>query len=352
MDRRSPPTTGTGKEVRDMPEGATPQTIHIHNHPVRGGWWLRIALALLLASLVFNAMQFTEYRSYQRGNKAPYEQFVEGTLASPDKIAELKIRGIIMPPATDRILDTIDRIADDPSVKGVLLTIDSPGGLVADSDRIHQKLVKLREKVPMVVSFGRIAASGGYYVAMGAGPESQIFAEPTTWTGSIGVIIPRYDLSQLSQQLGVRSDSITTGPLKDSLDPFRELTPQERTVWDTIVKDSLDRFVGVIDAGRKDLDEAAIRPIATGQIFTSEQALQLKLIDQIGDRDAALAALQEQVGLKEARVVEYEYPTGLVEGLLGLQATELAPSADPLSRLLDASVPRAMYLFGWQSKPQ
>ncbi|MEZ6064458.1 MAG: signal peptide peptidase SppA [Planctomycetaceae bacterium] len=301
---------------------------------------------LLIASVVLNLTQLTQYKDYQAGNQAPYERFVDGELAAKDKIAELRIEGVIMPPYSSHILQTIERISEDDSVKGVLITIDSPGGLVADSHRIYDKLVKLREKVPMVVSFGRIAASGGYYAAMGAGPDSPIYAEETSWTGSIGVIIPRYDLSKLAASFGVQSDSIKTGPLKDSLDPFQPLTDQERRVWDTILEESLNRFVGVIDKGRKELDDAGVRQLATGQVFTSEQALQLKLIDKIGDRDAALADLQQQLGLEQVRVVRYEYPANLVDSLLGSRAEQLEAPRDPLSRLLDANVPRAMYLFG------
>jgi protease-4 len=325
----------------------TPQTIHIHNHPRRGGWFLRIVFVLLLISIVLNFTQLASYRDYTAGTKAPYEKYVEGALTSSDKIALLEIEGIILPPFSDRVLETIEKISKDDSVKGVVVAIDSPGGLVADSHRIYAKLRELREKKPMVVSLGRIAASGGYYIAMGAGPEAKVFAEPITWTGSIGVIIPRYDLSNLGQKIGVASDSLKTGPLKDALDPFQRLSEEERRVWDVIIHESLDEFVKVIDDGRKDLAEADIRKIATGQVFTANQALQLKLIDEIGDRDQALKTLKEQLKLADPRVVKYEHPATIVESLLGGEAPAVSIQVDPLQRLLDASVPRAMYFFGW-----
>lgn len=331
------------------PTAAVPQTIHIHNHAARGGWWLRILLGLLLVSVLLNCTQLVSYQDYQSGTSAPFERFADGTLTSSDKIALLEVEGVIMPPYSERTLEAIEKIAKDDQVKGVVLAIDSPGGLVADSHRIYKELVKLRETKPIVVSMGRMAASGGYYIAMGGGPKAPIFAEETTWTGSIGVIIPRYDLSELGTKVGVQSDALKTGPLKDALDPFRPLSEEERKVWDTVLTESLDEFVRVIDEGREPLSEADIRRVATGQVFTANQALQLKLIDRIGDQDAAIEALKKQLNLTEARIVRYEHPAGLMESLLGAQSAAFTRTTDPLARLLEASVPRAMYLFGWQS---
>ncbi|MCA9055971.1 MAG: hypothetical protein KDA75_19195, partial [Planctomycetaceae bacterium] len=95
-----------------------PQTIHIHNHPRRGGWWLRIVLLLLLISLVLNATQLVSYRDYASGSQPPFERFVDGELKSPDKIAVLEVQGIIMPPYSDRLLKSIERVQEDSSVRG------------------------------------------------------------------------------------------------------------------------------------------------------------------------------------------------------------------------------------------
>lgn len=345
QDRRSPPPSSPS----DDPRAATPQTIHIHNHPRSGGWGLRLALVLLLISIGLNLSQMAAYRDYQGGLTAPYERFADGELTSSNKIALLEIDGVIMPPYTERTLETIKRISEDDAVKGVVLAIDSPGGLVADSHRIYAELKKLREKKPMVVSMGRLAASGGYYVAMGAGPESKLFAEETTWTGSIGVIIPRFDLTELGNKIGVHSDPLKTGPLKDALDPLKPLSEEERRVWDTILTESLDEFVRVIDGGRAKLSEPDVRRLATGQIFTARQALRAGLVDEIGDQDAAIESLKQQLQLSEVRVVKYEHPKTLVDSLLGSEAPVGGAARDPWSRLLEASVPRAMYLFGWQA---
>jgi protease-4 len=103
-----------------------------------------------------------------------------------------------MTPFSDRVIKTIKKVRDDKDVKGVLLAVDSPGGTVTNSHQIYHELKKLAEQKPVVVSMGSLAASGGYFVAMGAGPKGKIFAEPTTWTGSIGVIIPHYEVTEVA----------------------------------------------------------------------------------------------------------------------------------------------------------
>ncbi len=233
-------------------------------------WLVRLLIFLLLLSLLMNFTQAVTFQQYAAGEQ-PYEKFHSGELTSNDKIARLEISGVIMPPYTDRWLKAIKKIRDDDKVKGVVLIIDSPGGLVADSHQIYHRLKELSEKKPIVVSMKRLAASGGYYVAMGAGPKAKIFVEPTTWVGSIGVIVPRYDVSELAKTWGVKSDPLVTGPLKNTLDPLNPMKPEEVEVWKAILDDAFGRFIGVIDAGRDKLDDAAIRKLATGQIYTAKQ---------------------------------------------------------------------------------
>ncbi|HBL48422.1 MAG TPA: signal peptide peptidase SppA, partial [Planctomycetaceae bacterium] len=169
-------------------------------------WIMRSMVVLLMISVLFNLGFYAWYQEYFTIGGGPTEQFETGDQFAADKIAIISITGTIMPPFTERILESIKTADEDDRVKGVLLEIDSPGGLVADSHQIYHRLVELRQKKPIVVSMKRMAASGGYYVAMGAGEEGVIFAEPTTWTGSLGVIIPRFDLSGLAENLGVVSD--------------------------------------------------------------------------------------------------------------------------------------------------
>lgn len=349
MNRPAPPSPeprGHSESRSVAIEPATPQTIHVHNYPATSGWKIRLLVVLLLISVILNFSQLTASRRYQ-GASAANERFLSGSPTSTDKIAVLEIHGVIMPPMTGRWEQIIDQIEADPQVRGVILAIDSPGGLVADSHRLYQRLVELRKSKPIYVSMERIAASGGYYMAMAAGPEGQIFAEETTWTGSIGVIIPRFDLSQLAEKFGVQSDSIKTGDLKDSLDPFQPLTAEDRAVWDAIIGEAYDEFVKVIDAGRPSLDEPTIRKLGDGRIYTARQAVANGLVDELGDRKFAIAQLAKSLNLNDPRVVRFETGRSLIESIAGMQVESSTP--DPVRMLLDASVPRAMYLFGWKA---
>lgn len=311
-------------------------------------WWPKILLALFLLSVLLNLILLaTSATSIVSGSSNTTETFVSGDPSSQDKLAILEMTGTIMPPFTERMLSTIDALIEDDQVKGVLLSIDSPGGLVADSHQIYTKLLKLKAKKPIYVAMKRLAASGGYYVAMGAGPEAKIFAEPTTWTGSIGVIIPRYDLSKLASDYGVKSAPLVTGPYKDSLSPFREMTADEETLWTEIMNDAFDRFKGVIDDGRGKLNADQVAALATGQIYTANQALKNGLVDQIGYEEDAIAALQADLKLPFAKVVRFQQPPTLLETLLSSQMK--TEPTDPLQRFLEASTPRAMYFCGWQA---
>ena len=313
----------------------------------KGRWWTRGLFVLFVLSALLNLILLATSAVMVGGSVSGTEVFVSGDASSVDKIAILHISGTIMPPYTARTLKTIDTLIADDHVKGVLLAVDSPGGFVADSHQIYARLLKLRQKKPIFVSMGRIAASGGYYVAMGAGPDGKIFAEPTTWTGSIGVIIPRYDISKLANDYGVKSEPLVTGEFKDSLSPFREMTPAEEDLWHEIMDDSFDRFKGIIDEGRGNLTLAQIAPLATGRIFTANQALAVGLIDKIGFEEDAIEALQIHLKLPSVRVVRHQHPPTLLETLLTAQAQ--AQPVDPLQQLLDASTPRAMYFCGWQA---
>ena len=326
-----------------------PPTIVIQQPSRNGRWFSRLLLVGLVASVLVNVSLYSLYSNFFVSMTGSIERFHSGDEAAEDKIAVIRVRGTIMPPFTSRILSSIKQAGDDDDVKGVLLVIDSPGGLVADSHQIYHELQKLRtdeeKKKPIYVAMQRMAASGGYYIAMGAGEGAPIYVEPTTWTGSIGVIIPRYDLSEFAQEWKIKSDPLKTGPFKDALNPFRELTGEERAVWNEILDDAFGRFVGVIAENRTSLDEPAVRKLATGQIYTANQALANGLVDQIGYEEDALRDLQKQLGLKEVRVVTYQYQQTLLDLLIG--SVEANQPETKWSALLDTTVPRAMYFCSW-----
>lgn len=335
-DQPSAPVTATSNQP----------TIIINNVPSSSSWqiWLlRAVLPILAMSLLFN-MVLIGTSSSDSGSSFLVEH-VSGDESSKNYIAIISISGTIMPPFTERTLDMIKLAEEDEHVKGVILSIDSPGGFVADSHQIYHRLKKLSSKKPIYVSMKRMAASGGVYVAMGVGEKGKIFAEPTTWTGSIGVIIPRYDFSKLADKFGVTSDSLTTGPFKDSMNPFKPLGEAERALWGEIMDDSFDRFVKIVDEGRAGLNEETVRTkLATGQVFTAQQALKNGLIDGISFEDEVATTLQKDLQLESAQVVRFTHQPTLVDLVLGDVKSR---QPDVWERVLEASVPRAMYYCSW-----
>lgn len=309
--------------------------------------WFRSALVpvALLASLGANIWMFDQYQQYFADRNGPSESYHSGDKLARDKLAIIKVTGTIMPPFSGRVLAAIKKAKDDDRVKGILLSVDSPGGLVTDSHQIYHKLRELSVLKPVVVSMGSMAASGGYYVSMGAGPEARIFAEPTTWTGSIGVIIPHYEVTGLASQLGVEAAPLKTGEFKDALSPFRPMTDRDREVWNAILDQSFQQFIDVIDVNRPALDREKVRQLATGQIYTASDALQNGLIDAIGYEEDALDELKKKAGLSRARVVSYSHATGVLDLLLS--SAQAPDRSSQWQTLFNASVPRAMYFCSW-----
>lgn len=324
-----------------------PQTILVQTQTTSAwrGWIIKILLVALVVSVMANLGLYSAYRQYFANLEPPHEKFESGSHTANEKIAILKMEATIMPPYTERLIKQIDHVTGDNAVKGVLLVIDSPGGLVTDSHQIYHRLQKLQQKKPVNVYMKRMAASGGYYIAMGAGPQAKIFAEPTTWTGSIGVILPRYDLSKLGEKYGVASDSIKTGEFKETLNPLKAMTQEERDLWVKILDQSFQKFLSVIDDNRDKLNRDEVKALATGQIYTADDAKQNKLIDEIGFQEDALEDLKHRVDLKDPRVVSYETPVALVDLLLGNARAQ--QTVDPWRTVMEATVPRAMYYCSW-----
>jgi len=333
-------STGYGRS--DAPQ---PQVI-VQVPPQTGffrSWVTRLLLAFLMFSVFLNFVLMSA-QSDLAGD--PLQEYVSGSRTAADRIAIIDIVGTITPPFTERWLKLIEHARDDDQVKAVVLSIDSPGGLVADSHQIYHRIQQLAARKPVYVSMKRIAASGGVYVSMGIGEQGRIFAEPTTWTGSIGVIIPHYDVSGLAEKLGVTSTPLTTGPMKDSMNPFKPLNAQERDVWLEIMDDSFSRFVRIIAENRKTLDEATVREtLATGQVFTASQALKNGLIDGISFEDEVVETLIKDMALSNVKVVRYSNPPTLLDVLMGT-----AQANDPeviWRKAMETTVPRAMYYCSW-----
>jgi protease-4 len=196
-------------------------------------------------------------------------------------VARLTVSGII---TADRRLDrNVAKVADDDRAKALLVLIDSPGGSVAGGQALHNAIARVAAKKPVVVVMGGTAASAGYMIAA---PATRIFAQESTLTGSIGVLLETGDISGLLKSIGVSADPIVSGPLKDQPSFVKPLSPQGREVLQGLVMDMYDQFVGMVAEGRH-MDPARVRELADGRPYTGRQALKLGLVDAIGgERDA------------------------------------------------------------------
>ena len=318
-----------------------------------GRWGTRIAWIVAGVSLLAalgSAGAFAQY--FQRDGRV-VEKYHSLSKSAPAKVAIVTLAGAIMG-GDGFIRSQLDHVAEDESVKAIVLRVDSPGGTVSGSDEIHHRLGQLATKrdLPVVVSMGGIAASGGYYVAMAnGGRDDVIFAEPATLTGSIGVIIPHFDLSKMLKRFDVRDDSVASGPLKEMLSPTKDRTPEladrERRLLKSLVDDMFVRFKEIVRAGRPKLDAEAVDKVATGQIFTAQQAKEAGLVDRIGFLEDAVARAVELAGLTDttARVVKYSKPKGLLDEVLGGDAG--AGSRVTLEAFAELTTPRAWYLCSW-----
>jgi protease-4 len=179
-------------------------------------------------------------------------------------------------------------------IKAVVLRVDSPGGVVAPSQEIYEEVKKFAAKKKIVVSMGSLAASGGYYISA---PATLIYANPGTITASIGVIIKLSNIEALMDKIGIKSTVIKTGKFKDSGSPVRELTAEDRAMFQSVIDSTHNQFVKAVASGRK-LPEEEVRRIADGRVLSGEQALTLKLVDRLGTFQDAIEEAGKLAGIK------------------------------------------------------
>jgi protease-4 len=200
--------------------------------------------------------------------------------------------------------EKLDAAAKDHRVKAVVLRINSPGGAVTASDIMYRDLCNFKEETgkPVIACMMDVAASGGYYVAMGC---DQVWAHPTTVTGSIGVIMNLYNAHGMVSILGIKSEPIKSGRNKDIGNPLRPMTDEERTILQGTVDAYYGEFVHVVARGRH-MPEARVRELADGRIYTGNQAHDLGLVDQVGYLSDAIYAAMDAACICDAKVVAYD----------------------------------------------
>lgn len=244
-------------------------------------------------------------------------------------------------------MDQLEDIKKNKSVKGVLLKVNSPGGGTNESKQIYDKIkeIKKERNIPIYVSMGSMAASGGYYISA---PADVIYADEETLTGSIGVIMQGMNYSKLAKKLGIEFNTIKTGPYKDIMNGSREMTPAEKKLLQNMVNDSYGRFVKVVADGRG-MSEKEVRSIADGRIMNGSQAVKAGLVDRLGYSEDALKALMKDNKLQGAEVFEYSTDEGWGSIFSAKLSSKLMPSAEKeaISKMLStSSAPRMMYLYG------
>lgn len=244
-----------------------------------------------------------------------------------DEIAVVPLYGVIsygvpgdvMASMVDDTIEKLRQAREDDKIKAVIVRIDSPGGEVTASDVIYHEVVKTDEIKPVIVYMDSVAASGGYYIAVGG---RYLMANELTITGSIGVILQTMNFEALSDKVGVDVITIKSGKMKDMLNPFREVRPEELEYVQDMIDETYGKFLGIV-AEERGLDAEALRDtVADGRIISGKRALEVGLIDQTGYFDDAVAQALEITGLEEARVINIEPPfsIGRLFRLLGAAA--------------------------------
>ena len=224
-----------------------------------------------------------------------------------ERIALVRVEGPILD--SKDVIDELKGHVKDPSIKAIVLRIDSPGGAVAPSQEIYEEIRKAVAKKKIVVSMGSVAASGGYYIAA---PATRIVANPGTLTGSIGVIMEIPNVEGLMNKIGVKTEVIKSGRHKDIASVFRGIKKEEREILQGVLDNVHEQFIKAVAEGRKMLIED-VKRIADGRVFTGEQALKAGLVDEIGNLEDAIKAAAKLTGIKgEPSVVSKEERFSLI----------------------------------------
>lgn len=321
------------------PPPGPPYFIAIPQPPAAGqrfGRWL--VRTLLVLSIVFNIYLLFVLSLYS-GRDTISEKYVSGERFAKDKIAIIRVDGVIAEGMIQHILKEIEQAGRDESIKAMVLAINSPGGTITASDELHKhitdfqqgKLLKQETPKPVIVSMGSVAASGGYYIAA---PADYIFAQPTTITASIGVYAALPDIHELIEKHGIKVNIIKRGELKAGGSPYKKLEPEEEREISELIENSFQRFLKIVEDGRKgklkvglrdeltfetekDPKQKYVRRLADGGVHLVENALKYGLIDQIGYEREAIQYAAQKVGISTYEVIEYQRPLSLWGLILG-----------------------------------
>lgn len=232
-----------------------------------------------------------------------------------ENIAVLHIEGTIQADSGDSfsestynhswVLEQIDTLIENPDNEGLILFIDSPGGSVYETDEVYLKLLEYKKTGrPLYSAMGSMATSGGYYLSA---PADKIIANRNCWTGSIGVTLgTMYDISGLLDKYGIKTETITSGDNKAMGSSVEPMTAEQREIFQSLVDESYDQFVGIVADGRH-MSEEKVRKLADGRIYTAKQAVDNGLVDEIGTLEDAISDMKENYDLQDCETNELQY---------------------------------------------
>ena len=356
----SPGASGARPDGAEAASGGSGQPPAPPRRRRRWGWWVGGAVAALLLFLTVGTVLLVVLvgpgGSGGSGSARVPETFGEEYVSGEgsEKVAVLPVEGVIGSEGTGGALATpaatpealrhqLRQAAEDRSVRAVVLEVNSPGGGVTASAQMRDEILDFKEtsEKPVVVSMGDTAASGGYYISA---PADSIVANESTLTGSLGVIFSLLNYEEAEEKLGLEEVVIKSGEFKDIGSASREITPEERETFQSLIDESYAEFVGVIAEGR-DLPEERVRELADGRIYSGLQAEELGLVDELGDLETAAGVAQGLADVDGATVVRYTQEPGLAE----LLQARLAPQEPEALKILRAAgldpSPELQYLY-------
>ena len=319
---------------------------------------VKVTLALL-SILFFAGCTCFSVPLVQRGGKLD-ETVVAGK--GRDKIVLIDISGVISSKEkrggmlslrgetsiVARVREELQKASRDKKVRGVILRVNSPGGTVTASDIIYQEITRFKRehKLPVVACMMDVATSGGYYVSIAA---DTIVAHPTSVTGSLGAIAIKLNAQGLMEKIGIEDETITTGDKKDIFSPLRPFTEEEKAIVQAMLNDFYQRFISLIAENREALSLEQVKALADGRVYTADQALKNRLVDQIGYLDDVIELVKKRAGIDKAKVVmyhrPYSYKNNIYSQMAGADFKNLNLINLDLSSLVDGAGLRFMYLW-------
>jgi protease-4 len=323
--------------------------------PRRGSGWrvfALIATLFLIFSVLANLIMFvivivTSMAAGGSDSQGPASRVEAETLREgrSDKIAIVPLSGEVDESMNNEMFAFSEYIKKDNQIRGVILDVDSPGGAITASDEIHHLVTNLKSSGRrVVVSMGSLAASGAYYFSA---PADKIYAQRTTLTGSIGVIWPAFEVTDMMKKVGVTPEFVksdTSSDYKDAGSPFKPFTEKDREYIRGLVNNAQEKFTAVVDAGRTGKLAKPARELAIGKIWPADEALKLGLIDEIAYLDEVCDKTAADLSLSNPTIVRLKRKTGLLAAL-----SASSPTAPPKVELqldrksLDALSPRLEY---------